>query len=126
MRVQTHALNDDRQEAHYKIERVADQHYDGPDYDQRALHTCRDPVEALGDRHTCHTDCEQPYVTHDVAETADGIEEHRERVPESGFESLPEGLVRRHSAEYDDQQEGDADQRKDRLQVDVLMDDQVQ
>ena len=92
---------------------------------QRAVHARSDSVETLRDRNAGHTDCKQSYVTHYVSETAYSVKEVRKCICKACFQTLSEGLVRRHSSEQQHQDERNADQSEYRYKVDVLVDYQV-
>ena len=99
---------------------------EGGDDDQGAFKARGHVVEALGDGQGGHADGEQPDIAHDVAKGADGVEEHRKGVGQTGLETLGEALVRGHAAEEHHQHEAHAHTGAHGSQRDVLADDQVQ
>ena len=101
------------------------QDQDGGD-DQGALEAQGHVVEALSDGQGGHAHGKQADVAHDVAEGADGVEEHCEGVAKARLETLREGLVRRHPAEAHDQHEAEKDHRGNGREVHLLADDEVE
>ena len=101
------------------------QDQDGGD-DQRPLEAEGHVVEALGNGQRRHAHGKQADIAHDVAEGADGVQEHRERVAKARLQPLTKGLVRRHAAEAHHQQEARDDHAGHRDQIHLLADDQIQ
>ena len=114
------------QQAHHDVQPVTDEHDEDADDDQRPLEAERHVVKALRDSERRHADGKQSDVAHDVAEGADGVEEHCEGVAKARLETLREGLVRRHPAEAHDQHEAEKDHRGNGREVHLLADDEVE
>ena len=119
-------MNHHGQQAHDDVQPVADQQDQNGGDDQRALEAESHVVETLGDGQRRHAHGEQPDIAHDVAEGADGVEEHRKGVAKARFQALGKGLVRSHTAEAHHQQEARNDHAGHGDQIHLLADDQIQ
>ena len=102
--VQANTVNDNRQQAHYNVQPMTDQQNKNGGYYQRAFKSESHIVEALGNGKGGHTYGKQANIAHDITESADGVEEHREGVAQTGLEALRKAFARSHAAKAHHQQ----------------------